>query len=324
MRRDVRNDAIHPLLSKGRPLAQLHIDELERGPGRPRYGPVTVQEVPSRTALTEFMGGGRSDPMWSLNPYAGCQHACTYCYVPKTIHAERERWGQRVLVKTDLPRILRHELRHKTPARVQLSTATDPYQSVEAEHRITRRCLEQLLRADWPIDILTRSPLVLRDLDLLKQFTNIRVGLSIPTLDDPVRAAIEPAAPPIEARLHALKALRDAGLSTYANLAPAYPLTNHITPTFVAETLRDMGAQWVNISPWRYLRETLRPIRRRLRATGRTELEPFITDETRQTRLRRTFEVAFERAGLPLRVGFFNSPGAPPTLDSPSNPAVVQ
>lgn len=310
MRRDVRNDAIHPLLSKGRPLGQLHIDALERGAGRPRYGHVRVQEVVARTALTDFrMGRADGPPAWSLNPFAGCQHACTYCFVPKTLHAERERWGQTVLVKTNLPTLLRRELHLREPARVQLSTATDPYQSVEAEHQVTRRCLELLARADWPVDILTRSPLVLRDLDLLRRFTDVRVGLSIPTLDDPVRAAIEPAAPPVEARLHALRALRDAGITTYANLAPAYPLTNHITPTFVAETLRDMGAQWVNISPWRYLGETLRPIRRRLRATGRTELEPFITDDRRQTRLGRAFTVAFDRAGLPLRRGFFNPPG---------------
>lgn len=308
-RPDVRDDARHPTLRRARSLGQLHIDALDRGPGRSRYGAVEVKDAGAKSALNEFRGMP-GDPAWSLNPYVGCQHACTYCYVPKTLHAQRERWGDYVLVKTDLPHRLAKEIPRRERRRVYLSTGTDAYQSVEAEHHVTRRCLEVLARHDWPVDVLTRSPLVLRDVDLLGRFSDLRVGLSIPTLDDAVRAVVEPQAPPVEARLRALQALARAGLTTYANLAPAYPLTRDITPAFVAETLRDAGARWVNVSPWRYLGEILPPLRRRLREADREELEAYIRDPEWQRRMVRAYQVAFDRAGIPLHRGFFNPPGA--------------
>lgn len=322
------DDARHPLLRKARPLGQLELDRLDEGAGRDRYGATVVQEVDARTALTDFSMGGRRDPgtvAWSVNPYTGCQHRCSYCFVPDTMKTQRERWGRYVLVKRTLPTRLAHELRRRPRGTTYLSTATDPYQPVEEEHRITRRCLQELARVDWPVDVLTRSPLVLRDLDILQRFTHLRVGLSVPTLDDRVRRVVEPHAPPIGARLRTLRRLTDAGLQVYANHSPAYPFTGRVTPATLAAAFRHAGVQWVNASPWRRRRSTLPVVAARLRGTPYEHLLPMIEDDRRQARMQKTLDVAFRRAGVPLRTGFFNPPwdrissAAPTPVSTPTS-----
>ncbi|MGB0652986.1 MAG: SPL family radical SAM protein [Thermoplasmatota archaeon] len=308
------DDALHPTLSKGRRLDQLLLDRLGDGPGRSHYGTTEVQEMEAASALNPFAApDGSSEAAWSLNPYVGCAHRCAYCYVPDTIMAQRERWGSYVIVKRNLPTVLGHELKRRPRARVYLCTGTDPYQPVEEEHRITRKCLELLGAAGWPVDLLTRSPLVLRDLDLLASMGDrLRVGLSIPTLDDAARRAIEPAAPPIPARLDALRQLADAGLTTYANLAPAYPLTGGVTPGAIARAFAKAGVAWVNTSPWRYRRSVLPVVAARLRGGPFEDLVGAVANERQQRRLSAALEVAFEREALPLRTGFFNPPGPAP------------
>src|SRR2546422_2700103 len=125
---------------------------------------------------------------------------------------------------------LAKEIRKVPKGLVAISTATDPYQFVEGKYRITRHALEVLLRAQWPVSVLSRSPLMLRDLDLFRQFDDIEVGMSVPTVDDRARALLEPWAPPIEARLRCLRQLADAGLRTFVSFAPAYPPTGGVTP----------------------------------------------------------------------------------------------
>src|SRR5207244_2335843 len=119
-----------------------------------------------------------------------------------------------VVVKRNAASVLAREIRKVPKGLVAISTATDPYQFVEGKYRITRHALEVLLRAQWPVSVLSRSPLMLRDLDLFRQFDDIEVGMSVPTVDDRARALLEPWAPPIEARLRCLRQLADAGLTT--------------------------------------------------------------------------------------------------------------
>lgn len=305
------DDTLHPTLTKGRPLDQLRIDALDAGPGRPEYGVTKVQEMEARTALNDFTMNGRrfyDRPAYAVNPYVGCQHQCAYCYVPDTIRAQRERWGAYAIVKRNLPTLLSHELRKKPKGTTYLCTGTDPYQPLEREHRITRACLEQLARVDWPVDVLTRGPLITRDIDVFQDFSHIRVGMSVPTLDDRMRQVIEPAAPPIEARLKALRRLADAGLRVYANYSPAYPFTGDVTPQSLVEAFQDAGVQWVNTSPFRRRRTILPVIQNRLRGTEHEDLLPMIRDDERQYRMFKTLGVAFERAKLPLGTGFFNPP----------------
>jgi DNA repair photolyase len=164
-----------------------------------------------------------------INPYLGCSHGCRYCYAVFMRRYSRQHasapWGSFVEVKVNLPDLLRVELRRKKqPGRALLASVCDPYQPVEARFRLTRTCLEILQEHGWGIDILTRSPLVTRDLDILRDTPGVSVGLSIPTDDDRVRQILEPQAPPIPARLKALAQLHAAGLHTWVFVAPLLPM----------------------------------------------------------------------------------------------------
>lgn len=167
-----------------------------------------------------------------VNPYVGCQHACSYCYARfmKRFTGHAEPWGEFVDVKVNAPDLLRKEVQKKKRGTVWLSGVCDPYQPLEEKYRLTRRCLEILVRAGWPLAIQTRSPLVLRDLDLLKQGAELEAGFSIGTADDEVRRRFEPLAPPIPARLRALEELHRCGVRTYAMIAPMLPGAEKLVP----------------------------------------------------------------------------------------------
>jgi DNA repair photolyase len=107
---------------------------------------------------------------------------------------------------------------------IMISSVTDPYQPVEKQFKLTRQCLEVLLAYQFPVSILTKSPLVLRDLDLIRRFKEIEVGVTITTDDDKMREIFEPNAPPVEARIRALKELSTNGVKTYAFIGPLLPL----------------------------------------------------------------------------------------------------
>jgi DNA repair photolyase len=191
----------------------------------------------------------RKDPLpgipYSFNPYVGCYHGCAFCYVPRLLQVERGAWGTTVVVKRNAATVLAREVRRLPRGLVAISTATDPYQYVEGKYRITRRALEVLLRADWPLSVLSRSPLMLRDVDLFIRFRELEVGMSVPTLDDRARCLLEPWAPPVQARLRCLRELAAAGLKTFVGFAPAYPPTDGWTPARIAETLVRHGVQKV-------------------------------------------------------------------------------
>lgn len=301
------DDRRHPLLSQAEPASETTLDRL-RSPKQDLAGR-SVQEVQPRQALTDFtMGGNITGVAWSLNPYAGCHHACAYCYVPSTIHAERQRWGSYVLVKRNLARLLDEELARKDRRTVYLSTGTDPYQPIEAERKLTRKLLATLARHDWPVEVLTRSPLILRDVDVLDRFTHLRVGLSVPTLDDEMRELLEPGAPAIGARLETLRELAQQGFRTFANLSPAYPLTGDLTPIDVAETFAETGVGWVNTSFWRRRGSIVVPIWDQVRGTDLEWVATFIANRGPQEKLRADLAEAFGRLGIPLHTGFYNPP----------------
>ncbi|NLC71110.1 MAG: radical SAM protein [Desulfuromonadaceae bacterium] len=160
-----------------------------------------------------------------INPYVGCQHACSYCYARfmKRFTGHREPWGEFVDVKINAPELLRKEITRKKKGEVWISGVCDPYQPLEAKYQLTRECLEILAENHWPVVIQTRSPLVLRDIDLFKKAENWQVGLSITTADDDIRKVFEPLAPPIGARLKAVEELHRNGITTYVMIAPLLP-----------------------------------------------------------------------------------------------------
>lgn len=188
--------------------------------------PIDITEITAKTALVKSKIPGVD---YVINPYLGCGHGCRYCYAAFMRRYARHHagapWGTFVEVKVNLPHVLTAELsRKKRRGQAFLSSVCDPYQPVELKYRLTRSCLEILSELGWDVSILTRSPLITRDLDLLKSLSRLSVGLSIPTDDDTVRRVLEPHAPPIPARIATLKRLHEAGLSPWVFIAPMLPL----------------------------------------------------------------------------------------------------
>ena len=166
---------------------------------------------------------------YAVNPYVGCQHACSYCYARfmKKFTGHREPWGAFVDVKVNAPQLLRSEILKKKPGTVWVSGVCDPYQPLERRYALTRECLRILTEAGWPVAVQTRSPLVLRDLDILAaardSAVDLEVGLTVTTADDSIRRLFEPQAPPIGERIKALEELHGAGVKTFAMVAPLLP-----------------------------------------------------------------------------------------------------
>jgi len=190
------------------------------GPDKGSEMTVIVKEVLAKSILSP----SKIYP-WVINPYTGCQHGCTYCYARfmKRVTGHREPWGGFVDVKINAAELLQVEIRKKKRGRVWVSGVCDPYQPLEKTYRLTRQCLEILAMHEWPVIIQTRSPLVLRDMDIIRNARDFEVGLSVTTADDTIRNLFEPDAPPIPDRLQALEELHNAGIRTYAMIAPVLP-----------------------------------------------------------------------------------------------------
>jgi len=179
-----------------------------------------VKEIQSKTILS-----ASKIYQYVINPYVGCQHGCLYCYARfmKRFTGHREPWGQFVDVKINAPDLLKIEITKKKPGDVWISGVCDPYQPLEAKYKLTRQCLEILAKNNWPVIIQTKSSLVLRDINILKKGRNFKVGFSIATANDSIRKLFEPNAPAIKDRISALDKLHQAGIQTYAMIAPMLP-----------------------------------------------------------------------------------------------------
>ena len=181
---------------------------------------VKIREINSKAILSSSQVYD-----YVINPYVGCQHACAYCYARfmKRFTGHKEPWGDFVDVKVNAPDLLSKEIKKKKRGTVWVSGVCDPYQPLEAKYKLTRRCLEILVQNSWPVFIQTRSPLVLRDLDILKQAKDLEAGLSITTANDEIRKIFEPDAPSIMERVRAVESLHRSGIRTYVMIAPILP-----------------------------------------------------------------------------------------------------
>ena len=197
---------------------------------------------------------------WSLNPYMGCVHQCTFCFVRAFERiADRPsdaRYGTSIRVKTNLVEVLRGELARKSWKRehVVVGTATDPYQPAEGRFRLTRGAVTALGEASTPIGIITRGPLIVRDIDVLgeaSRHAKVGVTFSVPTLDAEIWRRTEPGTAPPRQRLRAVRALIDAGLDASVGMAPILPGLSD-DPAKMADVVRaarDAGATsvWTNV-----------------------------------------------------------------------------
>src|SRR5262245_6721948 len=190
---------------------------------------VEYREEPCRNALNRVRGMPFA---FSLNPYMGCAHQCTFCYVRAfEARADRpwdDRYGSSIRVKMNVADVLRKELARASWERehVAIGAATDPYQPAEGRYKLTRACLEALRDAANPFSIITRGPMIVRDLDVLveaAQRASVSVTFSIPTVDDEVWKRTEPSTAHPRQRLNAVKTLVDAGVKTGVGMAPILP-----------------------------------------------------------------------------------------------------
>ena len=191
--------------------------------------------------------GRLADLDFVINPYQGCTFACTYCYAAFFVPEEeqRERWGQWVRVKTNAIAKLRNSRQNLHGKTVLMSSATDPYQPIEARLELTRSLLPILAARGANLAVLSRSPLVTRDIDLFKTFERINITISITTDSDEVRKRFEPQCAGIDRRFEALQQLSEAGFRTRINVAPLLPLKD--VRSF-AERILETGVSRVHIN----------------------------------------------------------------------------
>jgi DNA repair photolyase len=192
-------------------------------------------EVRAKTALNRVPAASRVPFPWTVNPYRGCSHACSYCFARPTheyleFDAGRD-FEKEIVVKVNVPEVLRKELARASWKRehIAMGTNTDPYQWVEGRYKLMRGIWEALRDFANPCSILTKSPLLLRDLDLMKQVAEVAdltACLSVPTLDEKAWRASEPHTPHPRARLEAVGELNAAGIPTGILIAPLMPGIN--------------------------------------------------------------------------------------------------
>jgi DNA repair photolyase len=190
---------------------------------------VEYREEPCRSALNRVQGMPFG---WSLNPYMGCVHQCTFCYVrafeKRADRPSDDRYGRSIRVKVNVADVLRAELARPSwqGEGVAVGAATDPYQPVEGRYRLTRACIEVFAAAANPFSLITRGPMIVRDVDVLVEAArraDVSVMFSVPTLDHEVWRKTEPGTAPPRQRLRALSRLVDAGIKAGVGMAPILP-----------------------------------------------------------------------------------------------------
>jgi DNA repair photolyase len=215
------------------------------------------REEPCRSALNRVTGMMFD---WSLNPYMGCAHRCTFCYVrafeKRADRPSDDRYGTSIRVKVNVVDVLRGELAKKRWKRelVAIGAATDPYQPAEGRYRLTRGSIVALGEARNPFTIITRGPMIIRDIDVLVEaarHAKVSVTFSVPTLDHEIWRTTEPGTAPPRQRLRALTRLVENGIEAGIGMAPILPGLSD-KPELMADVVRaarDAGATsvWTNV-----------------------------------------------------------------------------
>lgn len=218
-----------------------------------------IQEVASKSSLVKSKLS-----QFTVNPYLGCMHGCRYCYasmIMQRFHNKNEIWGDFVDVRINTPKNLEKELGNKNGVSIYMSSMTDCYQLVEEKYEITRAALKVLLSCEkglFPkknsITIQTKSSLVLRDLDILKELHKVEVGLTITTLDEYYSSIFEPGASKPSNRLKALETLSKAGIKTYAFFGPILPGISDSYEKIreIIKAIRNTGANYIIVDKLNY------------------------------------------------------------------------
>lgn len=217
---------------------------------RTSFGGRNVSYLQARTILTEA-SGFISEFDFTLNPYSGCTFGCSYCYAAFFVRDQmkQDTWGQWVQIKENALILLRKNRRVPLNNKsIYMSSVTDPYQPIERDLELTRSILEELVSYHKPrLVIQTRSPIVVRDIDLLKRFDTVQVNMTITTDDEQVRKIFEPTCSSIKARFAAITQIHQAGIPTCITITPLLPVTD---PETFAKRLIASGVQKFVIQPF--------------------------------------------------------------------------
>ncbi|MFC1798647.1 radical SAM protein [Thermodesulfobacteriota bacterium] len=182
---------------------------------------IKIQEIKAKSILNKSKIFD-----YCINTYTGCQISCKYCYASLFMRrhsGHKEQWSEFVDAKINASGILRKQLQNAKRGTVWISSVCDPYQPLEAKYELTRSCLKELLNKQFPVNVQTKSKLVLRDLDLLQAFEDIEVGFTISTDDEKVARLFEPNASSVNERLNALRKIHETGIKTFAFVGPILP-----------------------------------------------------------------------------------------------------
>jgi DNA repair photolyase len=236
-----------------RRLPRLGDDAVVRTFDAPEALDIRFHEVRAKSALNAVPKQSRMPFRWTVNPYRGCSHACTFCFARSThtyldLDAGRD-FEREIVVKVNVPEVLRTELAKPSWKREQvaLGTNTDPYQWVESRYKLMPEIWQALLDADTPCSLVTKSPLAVRDIDILQDLAagpGVTVFFSVPTLDERAWRETEPHTPSPRARLEGVRRMNEAGVPSGILIAPVMPGIND-SPEEVGEILRiaeDAGA----------------------------------------------------------------------------------
>lgn len=217
----------------------------------PRHPAIRLREVRVRSVLSPSKLAD-----YCVNPYAGCEHGCVYCYARFATRFSHpgERWGSFVDVRVNAPLLLEREAARKRPGRVYVSSVSDAWQPSEQAYRLTRRCLELLLRYGYSLFLQTKNALVLRDFDLIEGHRNVELGVTVTTLQPGVASLFEPGASPPGERLEVVKKAKSIGVRTFVFLGPLLPGISD-----GGEGLRQLFEAVAEVAPDRVLVDCLNP-----------------------------------------------------------------
>ncbi|MEE6274281.1 Rv2578c family radical SAM protein [Georgenia sp. MJ206] len=226
----------------------------------PEFAGITFHEVAARSVLNKVPEASSMPFRWTVNPFRGCSHACTYCYARST-HRYLDMdtgadFDSQIIVKVNAAEVLRRELAKPswTHEQVALGTNTDPYQRAEGRYRLMPGIISALAESGTPLSILTKGTLLRRDLPLLVEAARrvpVSLGVSLAILDEELQQLVEPGTPTPRARLDLIRSIRDAGLECHVMVAPVLPwLTDsrsHLDALFAA--VAEAGASSAHAFP---------------------------------------------------------------------------
>jgi len=181
-----------------------------------------IREIKAKSIITK---SGLPGSDYVINPYVGCLHGCIYCYARfmKRFTNHSEPWGKFLDVKINVTDLVPKDTAKFKGKSIGISSVTDAYQPIESKYKLMRGVLKNLIPLQPDLWILTKSDLIVRDIDLISQFKNCIAGVSLSILDDKIKKEVEPFSSSAEKRIEAVKKLKKAGIRTEIFISPIFP-----------------------------------------------------------------------------------------------------